>query len=116
MPRVFIPQVPSRFDGGTNLWIPTVNVKPAEKFGEIVVMLPPAAARSGIDACASVIKERLRDYTREDYLLALGDPTLYAVAACFAAEKADGVLRMLKWDRISSGYVLEEVDLREVEA
>jgi len=114
MPRVFIPQVPSRFDGSTNLWVPTVNIKPAEKFGEIVIMLPPAAARSGIDACAAVIKERMSEFTREDYLLALGDPTLYAIAACFAAEKAGGLLRMLKWDRLNSGYVLEEVDLTEV--
>lgn len=114
MPRVFIPQVPSRFDGGTNLWVPTVNIKPAEKFGDVTVILPPAAARSGIDACATVLKDALQDYDRADYLVALGDPTLYAIAACFAAERTGGLLRMLKWDRLNSGYVLEEVNLKDV--
>lgn len=111
MPKVFIPQVPSRFDSGTNLWIPTVNIKPATRFGDVQIMLPPAAARSGIDACREVIKEAMEDYTAEDYLLALGDPTLYAIAAVYASRKSEGTLRMLKWDRLASNYVLEEVEL-----
>lgn len=111
MPRVFIPQVPSRYDGGTNLWVPTVNIKPAAQYGDIRVILPPAAARSGIDACTAVLREALDDYGPEDYLLALGDPTLYAVAAVLAARRTGGLLRMLKWDRLSSKYVSEEVEL-----
>ena len=111
MPRVFIPQVPSRFDGGSNLWIPTVNVSRAKDFGDLVVMLPPAASRTGIDACAASIARQMEDYGPEDYLIAIGDPTLYAVAACCAARQTDGLLRMLKWDRISSNYILEEVEL-----
>lgn len=110
MPRVFIPQVPSRLDGPRNLWVPTVNVKPAERWGDLVVMLPPAAHRAGVDTCVAVMKGCLDDFGREDYLLALGDPTLYAIAAVLAARKADGVLRMLKWDRQTSAYILEEVD------
>jgi hypothetical protein len=110
MSKVYVPQIPSRYDGGTNLWIPTINIKPAEQFGEVVVMLPPAAARSGIDACAAVIAERMSDYRAEDYLVAVGDPTLYAIAAVHAHART-GVLRMLKWDRLKSGYVLEEVEV-----
>jgi hypothetical protein len=114
MSKVYVPQIPSRYDGGTNLWIPTINIKPAEQFGEVVVMLPPAAARSGIDACAAVIAERMSEFGAEDYLVAVGDPTLYAIAAVHAARRADGVLRMLKWDRLKSGYVLEEVEVETV--
>lgn len=111
MAKVFVPQIPSRFDTSTNLWIPTINIRPAESFGEIIVMLPPAAARSGIDACAAVIAERMEDFGAEDYLVAVGDPTLYAVAAVHAAARANGTLRMLKWDRLKSAYVLEEVEV-----
>lgn len=111
MPRVFVPQIPSRFDSGSNLWIPTINIEPARAFGELVVILPPAANRSGIDACADAIKHAMEDYGREDYIVAVGDPTLYAVAACQAAKRADGVLRMLKWDRMQRGYIIEEVEV-----
>lgn len=109
MSRVFIPQVPSRYDSGANLWVPTINIKPAQQWGELVTILPPAASRTGIDLCAEVIRRAMEDYNTEDYLVAVGDPTLYAIAAVVAARKAEGTLRMLKWDRIQSRYILEEV-------
>lgn len=111
MPNVYVPQLPARFDGGSNLWVPTINIKPAAAFGTVVIMLPAAANRTGIEACASSIAHQMEDYGPDDYLVAVGDPTLYAVAACHAAKRAGGVLRMLKWDRLAAGYILEEVNV-----
>ena len=111
MPYVYVPQIPARFDGNSNLWIPTINIKPASAFGEVLIMLPPAANRTGIEACAAAISHQMADYGPDDYLVAVGDPTLYAVAACHAAKRAGGLLRMLKWDRLASGYILEEVNV-----
>ena len=111
MSRVFVPQMPSRFDTATNLWIPTVNIAPARRFGGLIVILPPAANRASIDVCANAIAMAMSDFNEDDYLVALGDPTLYAIAACVAASHTKGLLRMLKWDRMELDYLFVEVQV-----
>jgi len=110
MPRVFVPQIPSRYDTNAGAWMPTVNIDPAKKFGELKVMLPPEANRLEIVSIVSVLKRMMKDYRPEDYVVALGDPTIIAIAAVLA-ERAAGSLRLLKWDRIEREYVLMEVTL-----
>lgn len=110
MPRVFVPQVPSRYDTNASAWMPTVNIDPAKKFGELNVMLPPEANRLELSSIVSVLKRMMKDYGPEDYVLALGDPMIIAVASVIA-ERAAGSLRLLKWDRMERQYVLMEVTL-----
>ncbi len=111
MPKVFIPQVPSRRDAGANAWVPTVNLDPARLYGDIVVMLPPEASRLPMAKVKPLMEEMMNEYTKEDCVMAVGDPTVYAVATCLAAIKTNGLLRMLKWDRLSSSYNLVEIQL-----
>lgn len=111
MPKIYVPQLPSRRDSGTNSWVPTINLEPARLFGDIVVVLPPEASRLPISKIKPLLEEAMSDYSKEDCVLALGDPTVYAVAACIAMRKAGGLLRMLKWDRLSSSYNLVEIQL-----
>lgn len=111
MPKVFIPQMPSRFDHSTNLWIPTVNIAPAKRFGELQIILPPGASRTSMQLCVRALEDALEDFGGEDVLVALGDPTLYAIAAAIVARKTGGLMRMLKWDRILGDYILVEVQI-----
>ena len=111
MSKVYIPQMPTRFDRATNLWIPTINITPAKRFGELVTMLPSAATRNSIDTCTQALHDAMDGYGREDVLVALGDPSVYAIAACIAVQKTGGLLRMLKWDRQLGDYLLVEVEL-----
>lgn len=109
MPRVFVPQQPSRYDGATRLWVPVINLEPARKHGTLVVLLPPEANQLHAAPLVQVIKDRMESYTAEDCVVAVGDPTLFAAAACIAARKCAGFLRMLKWDRRAGDYVLVEL-------
>lgn len=109
MPRVFVPQEPSRFDAASKLWIPTINLAPAQKFGEVIVMIPPGASRLHTAPLVQVLKDRMADYAEDDCVVAVGDPSLIAAAACIAARKAGGLLRMLKWDRQLSEYLSVEL-------
>lgn len=111
MPKVFIPQIPSRFDSATKLWIPTVNMDAAKSFGDLVVMLPPNANRMHTAPLVQAVKERMSDYCEDDCIVAVGDPSLIAAAACIAVRKAHGTLRLLKWDRMSSSYIAVEMEL-----
>ena len=109
MPKVFVPQLPQRYDAATRLFIPTVDIKPAERFGDVVVLLPPNANRLHTAPLVTALREGMRDMTEEDHLVALGDPTLIAAAACIAARMHGGLLRVLKWDRRTSDYISTEL-------
>jgi hypothetical protein len=111
MSKVYAPQQPSRFDLTTRLWIPTMNMQAAEKFGELVVLLPPNANRLHTAPLLVSLKERMEHFTAEDWLVAVGDPSLIAAAACIAVRKTGGLLRLLKWDRMSSDYLATEMRL-----
>lgn len=111
MPNVYAPQVPSKYDAATKLWLPSVNLQPAKRFGELVVMLPPNANRLHINPLITALREQMKDYGAEDYIIAVGDPSLIAAASCIAVKKTNGILRILKWDRQSSAYIPVEVEL-----
>lgn len=111
MARVFVPQKPSRFDKASNLWVPTVDLSAAEKYGVLNVMLPPEANRLHTVPLLAALREKMSEYSREDYFVAMGDPTIIAAAACLAAIKTGGLLRMLKWDRQSSDYIAVEFQI-----
>jgi hypothetical protein len=105
MPKVYAPQVPSRYDAATRLWVPSINLDPARVHGELVVMLPPNANRLHIAPLVAALREQMRDYGPEDHIVAVGDPSLIAVTACLAAKKTQGLLRILKWDRQTANYM-----------
>lgn len=109
MPKVYIPQVPSRFDTSVGMWVPSVNMSPAEQYGQLVVMLPPDANRLHVAPLVAAMKEQMSDFTDEDYVVAVGDPSLIAAAAVIATRKSHGTLRILKWDRIRAEYIPVEI-------
>ena len=84
--------------------VPTHNIDAAKKYGDFVIMLPPMATRLALAPLIEVMKEKMADFNGEDYLLAMGDPSIIAAASVIAHQKA-GCLRMLKWDRRSFDYI-----------
>lgn len=111
MPKVYAPQVPSKYDAATRLWVPSINLDPARQHGELVVMLPPNANRLHISPLIVALREQMKDFGPEDYVVAVGDPSLIAAAACIAAKKTGGLLRVLKWDRQSGSYIAVEAQV-----
>lgn len=111
MPKVYAPQVPSRYDAATKLWVPSINLVPANQFGQLVVMLPPNANRLHISPLVTALKEQMKDFGPEDYIVAVGDPSLIAAASCIAVRKTQGLLRILKWDRQTSSYIPVEANV-----
>lgn len=111
MAKCYAAQIPSRFDSASRLWVPSINLDPARKFGDLVVCLPPNANRLHADALVAALKERMAEFSSDDYIIAVGDPALIAAAACIAAKATGGLLRVLKWDRMMSAYILSEVTI-----
>lgn len=111
-PKVFVTQVPSRRDQQSGLWVPTVNIAPAEKFGQVETILPAGAQFFAASETTRLIKSRLHelDYRQGDFLLPLGNPVIMAVASAIAARRSNGCLNVLVWDRQTSSYVSYELE------
>lgn len=112
MPTVFVPQEPSKFDRATDLWIPTVDLKPAEEFGKLAIMMPPGAARLPTPALVRVLKERLAHWQLGDYFIAVGSPVLIAASiGIIVREKKVDCLNLLTWDKFTRSYKCAEIVL-----
>ena len=75
MAKVYIPQVMD------------YNVRSAEKFGELTVMLPDN--KQMILASGPLtfkLQQELKDFSDDDYLLLIGDPAIIAVCGAIAAK------------------------------
>ena len=109
--KVFVPQVPSRYDSDIGRWVPTVNLDPAKAFGELDVLLPPEAGRMPAEELVGILTGALENITERDWLLATGDPAVMAIAMTIAVRNLDGLLRILRWDKRSRSYEALEVRL-----
>lgn len=103
-PKVFLPQVPSRIDKGTRLWVPTINLEPAKRFGELVTLMPPEANRlHDSPDMLTLLRAKMLHFTENDFVCCVGDPGLIAFAAITASHIVGktGTVQLLKWDRFA---------------
>lgn len=111
-PTVFITQVPHRRDRETSAYVPTVNIAPAAEHGELCVMMPPKASFHATGDLVKQLWEHLKSYDYEagDSLVAMGDPSIIAVASALLG-KEFGRFTILKWDRNVSRYLPSHVSV-----
>ena len=89
------------------------NVRSAEKFGDLKVMLPDN--KQMILASGPLtfkLKQELKEFSDDDYLLLIGDPAIIAVCGAIAAKNNGGRFKVLKWDRNDKRYYDLEIDLK----
>tara|TARA_R110002020_G_scaffold9522_5_gene37353 strand:- start:7133 stop:7483 length:351 start_codon:yes stop_codon:yes gene_type:complete len=86
----------------------------AERFGEViflfdgykqVVMSPQPTIRK--------IKQILKHFNDNDYLVLVGDPALIGLTCSVASTISNGRYNMLKYDRIERDYFPIRVDINE---
>jgi hypothetical protein len=107
--KVFVPQQPTRRSDGK--WVPIFDLSPAEFFGELVVLQPPSTDAMFFPVpTVRQIKDKMRDFSERDYVLAIGDPTLIATVAMIAGERTQGRVKLLKWDRLQHCYIAVQID------
>jgi len=89
------------------------NVRSAEKFGDLKVMLPDnKQIVLSAGPLTFKLKQELKNFSDDDYLLLMGDPTLIGVACAVASEINRGKFKVLKWDRDEKTYYSIEIDIR----
>jgi hypothetical protein len=91
---------------------PKFDLTPAIKYGEIKTMFPKLKQMQFSPGPLIIeIKNSLKDFTSDDYLLLYGDPALIGVVCAVASDVTNGRFKLLKWDRIQASYFPIEINL-----
>jgi hypothetical protein len=80
-------------------------LSPAKKFGDLKVLLPHGSLPIDIEPMSQNLKESLKDFSDDDYMLAIGNPTAMVLSAIIASQNNDGKLKMLYWDSKIKDYI-----------
>jgi hypothetical protein len=109
--KVFIPQEPTRRDSTTGELVSLMDFSTAGRFGETVVCLPPGRVALSAQPTIQKLKDVMRDFGDEDFLIAVGDPSVIAMASAVAASNNCGRFKLLKYDGRSKEYITVQIDL-----
>lgn len=97
---------------GTKEGRPKYNIVGAQKYGEIKMLLPEhSQIIMSPGPLVFKLRQLLKDYTSEDYLLLTGDPAIIGVACSIVSDLTNGKYNLLKWDRQERMYYPIEINL-----
>lgn len=108
MSKVYVVQRPSiKVDGE---WKDKYDLSPARVFGDLVDCVAPGNVPQDLSGTWRTLRAALQDFTADDCLLAVGDPVTIAAAIFVLADSGLPRLRLLKWDRRCSRYIIRTVE------
>lgn len=107
--KVYVTQEKGRKVDG--VWVREFDFTPAMRFGDIEILLPPGQSLFATVPVVRALKERLKNFSDDDYLLPIGDPSVMIAAGMVASHVNHGRVRILKWDRIVGDYIAVQFDL-----
>ena len=99
---------------GTRHGAPKINIMGASKYGNFVFCLPEMSQI--IFSPGPLIfrlRDKLKNYTPNDYLLLTGDPAIIGVACSIVSDITNGKYKLLKWDKQERKYYPIEINLHE---
>ena len=84
---------------------PNVNILAAGHYGELIPLLKPGKQITLSSApVVRLIRQKLKDYNDDDFILAMGDPVAIGISCIIASEVNNGKVNILKWDRENKAY------------
>ena len=111
--RVFVIQEIS----GTKAGNPKINIMGASNYsssGKFNFLLPEfSQIIFSPGPLVYKLKQGLKDYTSNDYLLLTGDPAIIGVACSIVSDITNGKYKLLKWDKQERKYYPIEINLYE---
>lgn len=110
MSRVFVVQEPLKKDVAGN-WEKAMDLTPAVVFGDLEFLLKPGNMMLSTDPTVELLKEKLKDFNDDDFILPVGDPIAIAIVASLAAKCNEGRFKLLKWDGRIKKYIKIDVSI-----
>ena len=103
-----VQEIPTDRDTGQ----PKIDITPALKYGEIKIMFPRLKQMQfSPGPMIMEIKNSLKDFTADDYLLLYGDPAIIGVVCAVASDITNGKFKLLKYDRRQFSYYAIELNI-----
>ena len=97
MSIVYIVQDQQRMSRHTGRLERKFDFSSAERFGRLVSLLSPTAKPFQPQSVIPDLREKLRGFSDEDFLLLVGSPVLIGFAVAVAADVNEGRVRLLQW-------------------
>ena len=99
---------------GTKDGKPKINILGAANYGTFKFLLPELSQMIfSTGPLIFKLREGLRNYTIQDYLLLTGDPAIIGVACSIVSDITNGKFNLLKWDKQERKYYPIQVNLFE---
>ena len=99
---------------GTKAGRPKINIMGAAKYGEFKFLLPELSQMIfSPGPLIFKLRNLLKKFTSEDYLLLTGDPAIIGVACSIVSDMTNGKYNLLKWDKQERKYYPIEINLYE---
>ena len=99
---------------GTKAGAPKINIMSASKYGKFKFLLPEFSQMIfSPGPLIFKLRNLLKDYRVEDYLLLTGDPAIIGVACSIVSDMTNGKYRLLKWDKQDRMYYPIKINLHE---
>lgn len=87
-----------------------MDLSPALEYGELEVLLKHSQSLLAPVPTVRSLRDKLENFSENDYILPVGDPVLMSTVAMVAGEKNRGRVKFLKWDRLQRRYLVIQVD------
>ena len=99
---------------GTREGRPKINIMGASQYGSFKFLLPELSQIIFSPGPLIVkLRQGLKDYRSNDYLLLTGDPAIIGVACSIASDITNGKYNVLKWDKQERRYYPITINLYE---
>ena len=99
---------------GTQSGAPKINIMGAAKYGKFEFLLPEfSQIIFSPGPLVYKLRQGLKNFTTEDYLLLTGDPAIIGVACSIVSDMTNGKYNLLKWDKQERQYYPITINLYE---
>ena len=97
---------------GTQSGNPKINIMGASKYGDFKFLLPEFSQMIfSPGPLIFQIRDKLKNFTTDDYLLLSGDPAIIGVTCSVVSDMTNGKYKLLKWDRQEKTYYPLEINI-----
>ena len=99
---------------GTQSGNPKINIMGASNYGNFKFLLPEFSQMIfSPGPLIYKLRQGLKNYTSNDYLLLTGDPAIIGVACSIVSDITNGKYNLLKWDKQERKYYPIAINLYE---
>lgn len=108
--KVYVPNLPMRWDAATRSRVPSFDINAASAFGELVVLSEGPLSSANINAVIEDVQRRSEEIGPADLVLLVGDVAVTAACLAMACDNNKKV-RVLRWEKNKRAYIVMEVEL-----